>query len=209
MNLMNNLIFEKIVYKFVSICIVFPVFRFLFRGCLIGAHNIPNNKSFIVVSNHGSLLDPPFLGHALGVKVSFMAKEELFHIPILSQVIKACGAYPVRRGIADRNSIKIASNKLTNNEVIGIFIDGTRQSNGIVNKPKKGAALIAFKTKKLLLPVAIINSHRLIKFKYCIPIFNKIIIKVGEPINYPISSSKKDIEGITNQLKNKINFLIG
>ena len=57
--------------------------------------------------------------------------------------------------------------------------------------------------------MAIINSHRLIKFKYCMPIFNKIIIKVGEPINYPISSSKKDIEGITNQLKNKINFLIG
>tara|TARA_Y100001978_G_scaffold202095_1_gene222146 strand:- start:432 stop:1061 length:630 start_codon:yes stop_codon:yes gene_type:complete len=209
MNLMINLIFEKIVYQFVSICIVLPVFRILFRGHLVGAHNIPTNKSFIVVSNHGSLLDPPFLGHALGKKVSFMAKEELFRIPFLSQVIKACGAYPVRRGIADRNSIKIASNKLMNNEAIGIFIDGTRQSNGLVNKPKKGAALIAFKTKKLLLPVAIINSHRLIKFKFFIPCFNKVIIKVGEPINCPISSSKKDIESTTNQLKNKINFLIG
>ncbi len=206
---MNNIIFEKIVYKFVSFCIVFPVFRFLFRGHLIGSQNIPTDKSFIVVSNHGSLFDPPFLGHALGIKVSFMAKEELFRIPLLSQVIKACGAYPVRRGIADRNSIKIAINKLINNEAIGIFIDGTRQSNGIVNKPKKGAALIAFKTKKLLLPVAIINSHRLVKFKFFIPIFNKVIIKVGEPINYPISSSKKDIELTTNQLKNKINFLIG
>ena len=206
---MNNLILENIVYKFVSFCIVFPVFRLVFRGYLVGAHNIPKNKSFIVVSNHGSLLDPPFLGHALGVKVSFMAKEELFRIPFLSQVIKACGAYPVRRGIADRNSIKIASNKLINNEVIGIFIDGTRQNNGIVNKPKKGAALIAFKTKKVLLPVAIINSHKLIKFKYCIPIFNKVIIKVGQPINYPLSSSRKDIERTTNHLKDKINFLIG
>ena len=206
---MNNLLFEKIVYKFVSLCLVFPVFRILFRGNLVGAHNIPTNKSFIVVSNHGSLLDPPFLGHALGVKVSFMAKEELFRIPFLSQVIKACGAYPVRRGVADRNSIMIASNKLINNEVIGIFIDGTRQKNGIVNKPKKGAALIAFKTQKLLLPVAIINSHRLIKFKYFFPVFNKVIIKVGEPINFPKSSSKDDIEKITNQLKNKINFLIG
>ena len=205
---MNNLIFEKIVYKFVSICIVFPVFRFLFRGCLIGAHNIPTNKSFIVVSNHGSLLDPPFLGHALGVKVSFMAKEELFHIPFLSQVIKACGAYPVRRGIADRNSIKIASNKLTNNEVIGIFIDGTRQSNGIVNKPKKGAALIAFKTKKLLLPVAIINSHRLIKFKLFIPIFNKVIIRIGVPIDYPINSSKDELIYTTQELQKSINKLM-
>ncbi len=209
MNLMINLLLEKIVYQFVSICLVLPVFRFLFRGHLVGAKNIPNNGSFIVVSNHGSLFDPPFLGHALGIKVSFMAKEELFRIPLLSQVIKACGAYPVRRGIADRNSINIASTKLINNEAIGIFIDGTRQINGRVNKPKKGAALIAFKTKKLLLPVAIINSHRLIKFKYFIPIFNKVIIKVGEPINYPISSSKKDIETTTEQIKNKINLLIG
>ena len=176
---------------------------------MIGAHNIPTKKSFIVVSNHGSLFDPPFLGHSLGIKVSFMAKEELFRIPLLSQVIKACGAYPVRRGIADRSSINTASNKLLNNEVIGIFIDGTRQSNGIVNKPKKGAALIAFKTKKLLLPVAIINSHRLIKFKYFIPIFNKVIIKVGEPINYPTSNSRINIENTTIQLKNKINSLIG
>ena len=206
---MNNLLFEKIVYKLVSICLVFPIFKLLFRGCLIGAHNIPTNKSFIVVSNHGSLFDPPFLGHSLGIKVSFMAKEELFRIPFLSQVIKACGAYPVRRGIADRSSINTASNKLLNNEVIGIFIDGTRQSNGIVNKPKKGAALIAFKTKKLLLPVAIINSHRLIKFKYFIPIFNKVIIKVGEPINYPTSNSRINIENTTMQLKNKINSLIG
>ena len=209
MNPMNNLIFEKLFYRFVSICVVFPVFRLLFRGYLVGANNIPTNKSFIVVSNHGSLLDPPFLGHALGVKVSFMAKEELFRIPLLSQIIKACGAYPVRRGIADRNTIMIASNKLINNEVIGIFIDGTRQNNGIVNKPKKGAALIASKTKKLLLPVAIVNSHKLIKFKYCIPIFNKVIIKVGEPVDYPKSSSKKDIERTTNRLKTKINFLIG
>ena len=200
---------NKMIYKFVSLIIVFPVFKILFRGELDGVNNIPKEKSFILVSNHGSLFDPPFLGHALGIKVSFMAKQELFKIPILSQIIKACGAYPVKRGGVDKNSIIVASKKLNNNEVIGIFIDGTRQKDGYVNKPKNGAALIAMKTKKLLLPVAIINSHRLIKFKYCIPIFNKITIKVGEPINYPISSSKKDIEGITNQLKNKINFLIG
>ena len=207
---MNKFEKDNIIYKFVSFCLVYPVFRFLFRGQLIGKENIPNNESFIIVSNHSSLMDPPFLGHALGVKVAFMAKEELFRIPILSEVIKACGAYPVRRGIADRNALKIASNKLLDKEVIGIFLDGTRQQNGYVNKPKNGAALIASKTKKLLLPVAIINSHRLIKFKFFfIPYFNKVILKVGKAVDYPLSSSKKDIEFTTNNLKNQINFLIG
>ena len=198
---------NKIIYQFISKILVFPIFRLLFRGELDGVNNIPD-ESFIIVSNHGSLLDPPFLGHALGRKVSFMAKQELFKIPILSQIIKACGAYPVKRGLVDKNSIVLASNKLLNNEIIGIFIDGTRQKDGFVNKPKNGAALIASKTKKLLLPVAIINSHRLIRFKFFLPFFNKVIIKIGKPINYPLSTSKINITETTLKLKNEINFLL-
>ena len=204
---MNNFSLNRIIYKFVSLVIVFPIFKFLFRGKLEGINNIPKDNSFIIVSNHGSLLDPPFLGHALGLKVSFMAKEELFKIPILNQVIQACGAYPVKRGTVNKNSILVASEKLLNNEVIGIFIDGTRQKDGFVNKPKNGAALIASRTKKLLLPVAIINSHRLIKFKYFFPIFNKVIIKIGKPVNYPLNTSKNNIELTTNTLKKQINLL--
>ena len=206
---MDKYYLNKFTYKFVSTVIVLPIFKFLFRGELDGRNNIPRDQSFIIVSNHASLLDPPFLGHALGLKVAFMAKQELFRIPILAQVIKACGAYPVKRGTVNKNSILVASKKLLNKEVIGIFIDGTRQKDGYVKNPKKGAALIASKTKKLLLPVAIINSHRLVRFKFFIPIFNKVIIKIGKPISYPESTSKYDIEFTTNLLKNKINFLLG
>ena len=205
---MSYLFLRNITYQFVSNIIVFPVFRILFRGELDGENNIPRENSFIIVSNHGSLLDPPFLGHALGRKVSFMAKQELFNIPLLSLIIKACGAYPVKRGLVDKTSIILASKKLFNNEIIGIFIDGTRQKDGFVNKPKNGAALIASKTKKLLLPVAIVNSHRLIRFKFFIPFFNKVIIRIGKPINYPLSTSKIDITETTIKLKNEINCLL-
>jgi len=205
---MNYSFLNKITYQFISKIVVFPIFKFLFRGELDGANNIPDKNSFIIVSNHGSLLDPPFLGHALGRKVSFMAKQELFRIPLLSLIIKACGAYPVKRGLVDKNSIVLASKKLLNNEIIGIFIDGTRQKNGFVNKPKNGAALIASKTKKLLLPVAIINSHRLVRFKLFFPFFNKVIIRIGKPIHYPLTTSKIDITETTIKLKNQINFLL-
>ena len=98
---MENDIFQKLIYQLVSKLIIFPIYKYLFRGQLIGKDNIPKKESFIMVSNHGSLLDPPLLGHALGRNISFMAKAELFKIPILGFVIKACGAYPVKRGIAD------------------------------------------------------------------------------------------------------------
>ena len=205
---MRNNFIDNLIYKFVSLIIVFPIFKYIFRGNLIGAENIPKSKSFIIVSNHGSLLDPPFLGHALGLKVSFMAKSELFRIPILSEIIRACGAYPVKRGITDRSSIVTAKEKLNNQNVIGIFIDGTRQRDGRVNNPKKGAALIASKTKKLLLPIAIINSHRLVRFKFCIPIFNKVTLRIGAPIHYPISTAKDDLNSVTNEIKESINTLI-
>ena len=206
---MGNDFIQKLIYELVSKLFVFPIYKFVFKGHLIGRDNIPQKGNFIMVSNHGSLLDPPLLGHALGRNISFMAKAELFKIPFLGFVIRACGAYPVKRGIADKNTIQTACNKLSSNKCIGIFIDGTRQKNGRVNKPKHGAALLAFKNQTLLLPVAIVNSHKLIKFKYCIPIFSKIVIKVGKPLLPPQSSSRDDLSSVTINLQENINNLIG
>ena len=206
---MKNHTIQKLIYELVSKLFVFPIYKFVFKGHLIGRDNIPQKDSFIMVSNHGSLLDPPLLGHALGRNISFMAKAELFRIPFLGFIIKACGAYPVKRGIADKNTIKTACKKLSNDNSIGIFIDGTRQKNGRVNKPKQGAALLAFKNQKLLLPVSIVNSHRLIRFKLFIPFFSKIVIKVGKPVQPPQSSSRHDLNNVTIHLQDKINNLIG
>ncbi len=206
---MKNDIFQKLIYQLVSKLFVLPIYKFVFRGHLIGRENIPQKNSFIMVSNHGSLLDPPLLGHALGRNISFMAKAELFKVPLLGFIIKACGAYPVKRGIVDKNTIKTACKKLSNDNCIGIFIDGTRQKNGRVNKPKQGAALLAFKNQKILLPVAIVNSQKLIRFKFFIPLFSKIVIKVGKPVQPPQSSSKDDLNSVTMYLKEKINNLIG
>ncbi|MDC3147065.1 1-acyl-sn-glycerol-3-phosphate acyltransferase [Prochlorococcus sp. AH-716-I09] len=206
---MKNDIFQKLIYQLVSKLLVLPIYKFVFKGRLVGRENIPQQDSFIMVSNHGSLLDPPLLGHAIGRNISFMAKAELFKIPFLGLIIKACGAYPVKRGIADKNTINTACKKLSNNNCIGIFIDGTRQRNGRVNKPKHGAALLAFKNQKLLLPVAIINSHRLIRFKFCIPLFSKIVIKVGKPVQPPNTSSRDELNYVTMHLQENINNLIG
>ena len=206
---MKNDVFQTLIYQVVSKLFVLPIYKFVFRGHLIGRENIPQKNSFIMVSNHGSLLDPPLLGHALGRNISFMAKAELFTVPLLGFIIKACGAYPVKRGIVDKSTIKIACKKLSDDNCIGIFIDGTRQKNGRVNKPKQGAALLAFKNQKLLLPVAIVNSHRLTRFKFFMPLFSKIVIKVGKPVQPPQSSSRDELHSLTMLLQDRINKLIG
>ena len=121
-----------------------------------------------------------------------------YHNPVISQWAL----------FEDKNTIKTACKKLSNDNCIGIFLDGTRQKNGRVNRPKQGAALLAFKNQKLLVPVAIVNSHRLIRFKFFIPLFSKIVIKVGKPVQPPQSSSRDDLNSVTMHLQDKINNLI-
>ena len=72
-----------------------------------------------------------------------MAKAELFRVPLLGRVIRSCGAYPVSRGASDRQAIRTASERLAEGWATGVFLDGTRQSDGRVNTPQPGAALLA------------------------------------------------------------------
>ena len=72
-------------------------------------------------------------------------------------MIRACGAYPVRRGASDREAIRTATARLEEGWATGVFLDGTRQNDGRINNPLPGAALLAARTGAPLLPVAICN----------------------------------------------------
>ena len=98
-----------------------------------------------MVANHGSLLDPPLLGHALGCNISFMAVELFKYLYWLLQV---CGAYPVRGELLIKIPLK-QHVKLSENTLLE-FLLMVLVKNGRVNKPKQRTALLAFKNQKLL-----------------------------------------------------------
>ena len=204
----QNMPRQSFVYACVSYLFVFPIFRFLFRGQTIGISNMPRTGGVVVVSNHGSHLDPPILGHALCRPVAFMAKSELFRVPILSFIISACGAYPVKRGAGDREALRTASNRLIEGWATGVFLDGTRQENGRVNDPKAGAALLAARTGCPILPVAIVNSHRAFPKGSFIPRFVSIHLKVGELIQPPSSRKREDLVSTTKEIQLAINSML-
>jgi len=198
----------SLTYRLVSGLLVFPLFRFLFRGSTQGLEHVPMEGPLVVASNHGSHLDPPLLGHALGRPVAFMAKAELFAIPLLGVVIRACGAYPVRRGASDREAIRTATAKLEEGWATGVFLDGTRQANGRVNNPLPGAALLAARSGAPLLPVAIVNSHRALGSGRIWPRLVPLQLRVGAPIPPPASRRRPDLDVTTALLKERINDLL-
>ncbi|HEY9644874.1 MAG TPA: 1-acyl-sn-glycerol-3-phosphate acyltransferase, partial [Chroococcidiopsis sp.] len=88
--------------------VVAPVLRLYFRGRVWDAQNMPQQGPVIVVSNHASDFDPPLLSSAVRRPVAYMAKEELFEVPVLSKAIALYGAYPVKRGSPDRSALRAA-----------------------------------------------------------------------------------------------------
>lgn len=198
----------SLTYRMVSAFLVFPLFRVLFRGRIRGLQHVPMQGPLVVVANHGSHLDPPLLGHALGRPVAFMAKAELFTVPLLGSLVRALAAYPVKRGASDREAIRVATARLQEGWATGVFLDGTRQPDGRVNQPMPGAALLAARSSAPLLPVAIVNSHRALgtgqKRLRLVP----IELRIGEPLPPPASRRKPDLEATTLELQQRINGLL-
>ncbi len=194
-------------YSMISNLLVWPIYRILLRGRTTGLGHVPRSGGLVVVANHGSHLDPPIISHAIGRPVAFMAKEELFRVPLLGPLIKACGAYPVARGASDREALRTASERLAQGWATGVFLDGTRQHDGRIHAPQAGAALLAARLGVPLLPVAILNSHRALGRTGGLRLV-PVHIRIGPLIPPPASRRRGDLDATTQALQRQINDLL-
>jgi 1-acyl-sn-glycerol-3-phosphate acyltransferase len=144
-----------------------PVVKGLYRLRVRGLENVPEG-GFVLAANHTSNFDPwplgiPFLPDR---QLRFMAKAELFN-PVLAPILRAGGAFKVRRGEGDVDAMRTAVELVREGEIVVMFPEGTRQTKGLVKRhtarPHTGAARIALTANAPLVPVAIGGTDRLLR----------------------------------------------
>ena len=196
-----------LLYHLFKWSVVSPVLHTYFRGKIYGAENVPKQGALVVVSNHASDFDPPLLSNCVNRPVAYMAKEELFRVPVFKQAIELYGAYPVKRGKGDRGAIRAALDKLDQGWAIGVFLQGTRTPNARIPSPKLGAALIAAKAQVPLLPVSLWGTEKIVKKGNVLPKAVPVTIRIGSPIDPPKSTDRDVLESITQRCTDAIHTL--
>lgn len=191
-------------YSFLDVVLGF-LFKIFLRLEVYGAENIPKTGALVIASNHLSLLDPPVIGVAAPRKVHFMAKQELF-VPVLGYIYKTLGAFPVRRGGADRAAIKHGIEILQSGEVLAIFPEGTRSKTGHLGKLEPGALMMAGKTNATIVPTAVSGTD----IKRCGRLWPKVVVRFGTPVPFPqVALNKEVLQDLTDKLTADIKALQG
>lgn len=171
------------------------IYAVVFPLRIIGKENMPKEGGVLLCANHISNLDPMTIGIKLDRQVKYMAKAELFKVPVLGWLIDKVGAFPVKRGGVSKESIKTALTILRGGHVMGIFPEGTRNSDS--GAAKKGAAHFALRSGAAVIPAAIVGQYK--------P-FRRMTVVYGAPIDLSAfeGAGSDALEEVTDLIMSKI-----
>lgn len=190
-------------YKVLVKCLT-GIIRILFRVEVKGYENMPQNGPCLVCGNHLSNWDPVFMAISVKRPVFFMAKKELFKIPVISSLVSVLGAFPVDRENIDFTSVKTAITHIKYKNALGIFPQGTRciGKSPTTLPIKNGVGMITFKTESDVVPISIYTKN------YKVSLFKKVYINIGTPIKYSeygeVERSPEGYQKISDHIFNRI-----
>ncbi|MCY0894287.1 MAG: lysophospholipid acyltransferase family protein [Acidibacillus sp.] len=172
------------------------VMRLFFRISVCGSECIPKQGAVIICSRHISNWDPLLIGISMKRAVSFMSKEELFRFKPLGMLIKSVHGFPIQRGGNDRAAIKTALQILSQDGILVVFPEGSRNRTGDGLQPlQRGAALLASRSQASVVPVGIVGPYRL---------FGRVHIRFGEPFVISADTAKESGTSIAEYAKTTI-----
>jgi 1-acyl-sn-glycerol-3-phosphate acyltransferase len=169
--------------------IAVALMRLLFRLEVKSPGLVPATGPVLLVSNHLSVLDPPLVGGAAPRPLFFMAKEELFRIPLFGRLIRSLNARPVRRDGSDMRALKASLALLEEGRALLVFPEGTR---GVEGQPprefKAGVGMLAVMSGAPVVPVYVSGSGAALPRGRTLPRLARVRVTFGEPLTFKVPS---------------------
>ena len=180
------------------------LFRLYNRWEVTGRERVPPSGGVLLVANHTSYADPPIVGAACLRPVNFMAKAELFRIPVLAGFIRRTHAFPVRRGSADRAALRRAVRLLRAGKVLLVFPEGKRSSDGRLAELETGAAFIALSGQAQVVPMAIVGADGVLPRGKPILLPAKLRVRFGPPLDLSDLRGQRPTRPVLQQVTDRM-----
>ena len=164
--------------------VVFALMRLLFRLEARNPGRVPAAGPALLVSNHSSLLDAPLIGSVSRRRLAFLAKAELFRIPVFGALLRRLGARPLRREGADPAAMRTALRVLEEGGALLVFPEGTRGPEGVLRPARAGAGMLAVVSGAPVVPVYVSGSGRAWPKGAHLPRPARVTVAFGEPLRF-------------------------
>lgn len=164
----------------------------LHRRRLIGVDGVPPTGGVLLVVNHQSMLDIPFVATSIDRRITFVARATLNENPLLRFVIHACDGVTVKRGEADRAALEAMVERLAAGECVCIFPEGTRSKDGTVAPFQRGALMVARRAKVPVVPIGLSGTGAAWPAGRALPRWGRLGLAVGPAID-PSTSDAADV----------------
>lgn len=178
-------------YWFMKYLVAGPLLKSLYRPWVVGQGNIPRTGGVILASNHLSVIDSVFLPLYLDRRISFLAKSEYFTGKglkgwVTRMFMKATGQLPIDRsgGKASEASLNTGLRVLNGGDLLGIYPEGTRSPDGKMYRGRTGVARMVLEAGVPIVPVAMIDTEKMMPIGRRLPRFRRIGIIIGEPLDF-------------------------
>jgi CMP/dCMP kinase len=187
--------------------------KWFFGYRYFGKGHIPANGPVIVIANHTSIFDVFFIGLALPRMGRYIAKEELFSIPVISACVRGYNAIPVRREGVGKKMVMAVRKALSEDGLLTIFPEGTRSKTGnLSGRYHNGTFKFAHATGAVVIPAGITGAFKILPTGRKWPHMGKVTVNVGEPIEWDRSIKHPDnafFDSVTEKAMTKISKLAG
>ena len=162
--------------------VVAVMYEVLFGMRVVRAYRGEPAQNYLFASNHISNADPPAVSCRLFREVHFVAKASLFRVPLLGPLIRWVNAFPIRRGVFDREAMNEALSLLRANRNLLIFPEGGRVQGPDLGKPKSGVGFLAVQSGVPVVPVYVEGTDHL---RECLLRRRRFRVTHGRPIRIP------------------------